>query len=49
MKRPIFENMTREQITERKREGRKIVSHGSCRAHRKPNSPKVRKRIEQAH
>ena len=43
MKRPLFENMSREQTIERRRAGRKTVSHGSYRSTRKPNSPKVRK------
>ena len=34
--------MTREETIRMRREGRKTVSHGSYRAKRKPNSPKVR-------
>jgi hypothetical protein len=41
MKRSIWE-MNREETLRRRREGRKTVSHGSYRAKRKPNSPKVR-------
>lgn len=41
-KRAIRENMTREETQAMRRAGRKTVSHGSYRAKRKPNSPKVR-------
>lgn len=41
-KRAIRENMGREETLRMRREGRKTVSHGSYRAKRKPNSPKVR-------
>ncbi len=41
MKRSIWE-MGRDETLQRRRAGRKTVSHGSYRAKRKPNSPKVR-------
>ena len=42
MKRSLWSGMNREQTLSRRRAGRKTVSHGSYRAKRKPNSPKVR-------
>ena len=41
-KRAIRENMGRDETQRMRREGRKTVSHGTYRATRKPNSPKVR-------
>ena len=37
----IRADLTRDQITKMRRDGKKIVSHGSYRAKRKPNSPRV--------
>ena len=41
-KRFINPNWKRNDILEMRRRGRKTVSHGSYRAKRKPNSPRVR-------
>ncbi len=40
-KRTIREDLTRPQLIVMRRNGRKTVSHGSYRAKRKPNSPRV--------
>lgn len=40
-KRSIRE-MTRDETVKRRKQGRKVVSHGTYRAARKPNSPRVR-------
>lgn len=37
--------MNRAEVLEMRRLGKKTVSHGSYRAKRKPNSPKVRKNV----
>ena len=41
MKQVINKNWKRDELLARKRQGRKTVSHGSYRAKRKPNSPRV--------
>ncbi len=41
MKQVINKNWKRDELLARKRHGRKTVSHGSYRAKRKPNSPRV--------
>ena len=41
MKQAINKNWKRDEIQTRRRQGRKTVSHGSYRAKRKPNSPRV--------
>ena len=41
VKQVINKNWKRDDLLARKRHGRKTVSHGSYRAKRKPNSPRV--------
>ena len=41
MKQIVNKNWKRDELIARKRQGRKTVSHGSYRAKRKPNSPRV--------
>ena len=41
VKQVINKNWKRDELLARKRQGRKTVSHGSYRAKRKPNSPRV--------
>ena len=41
VKQVINKNWKRDELLARKRHGRKTVSHGSYRAKRKPNSPRV--------
>ena len=41
MKQVINKNWKRDELLARKRHGRTTVSHGSYRAKRKPNSPRV--------
>ena len=41
MKQIVNKNWKRDELIARKRRGSKIVSHGSYRAKRKPNSPRV--------
>ena len=40
MKTPIFKN--RKQMSELRRKGRKVVSHGTFRAKRHPGSPRLK-------
>ena len=40
MKTPIY-NVDRATMMKWRRQGKKVVSHGSYRAKRKPNSPRV--------
>ena len=41
MKTLIYSHLTRPEVLKMRRKGKKVVSHGSYRAKRKPNSPRV--------
>ena len=41
MKTIIYSHLPRAEVLKMRRKGKKVVSHGSYRAKRKPNSPRV--------